>query len=393
MSTIDCNRPTSPLTNAFGIYVHSPFCVHKCSYCDFYSFTKYGEPDFTTLLGAWEKELRTSARWFLEHDGAMPVVETIFFGGGTPSLLSSETLHHCVAIIAELFPLHSQAEITLEANPETVTLEKARAWRQSGFNRVSLGAQSFQAKHLASLERLGSAESIRTAAGLVREAGFDDFNLDFIFAIPGQTAEELESDLEQAATLGPTHLSFYNLTLTQGHRLYKELPPDDWAADLYDRGKAVLEKNDYARYEISNFAKPGRECRHNLLYWSGGDYLGIGPSAASRLFRGGRFLHRKQVADFPIYTRAAKGMEFDVTSEEQTVLEASFLELRKRTGVSVRGFRERYGYDLSTARKYQQYLDDGFLSRHEDTLALTEKGFLLADGITRDLVDLNFVKS
>jgi oxygen-independent coproporphyrinogen III oxidase len=269
-----------------------------------------------------------------------------------------------------------------------VTLDRARAFRSAGFNRVSLGAQSFQPKYLAALERLGSPESIEQAAAHVKGAGFTDFSLDFIFAIPGQTLEEVRSDLERAAALGPTHLSFYNLTLTSGHRLFKELPDDDTAADLYEAGKAFLEGAGYERYEISNFSLPGRECRHNLLYWGGGDYLGIGPSASSRLFRKGSFLHRKQVADFPSYLRAPKPMEFDSTSPAQTVLEASFLELRKRWGVSVSGFRERYGYDLTKARRYHAFLEDGFVLRRGDTLALTEKGFLLADAVTRDLVDI-----
>ncbi len=304
-----------------------------------------------------------------------------------------EALSGCLETIAAKFGITSDAEITLEANPETVTLEKARAWRQAGFNRVSLGAQSFQAKHLASLERLGSAESIVKAAGLVQEAGFDDFNLDFIYAIPGQTAAELNSDLRRAASLGPTHLSFYTLTLTKGHKLHGELPVDDDAADLYEQGKALLEDLGYERYEISNFAKAGRECRHNLLYWAGGDYLGIGPSAASRLFRNGRFLHRKQVADFLLYAGGAqKGMVFESTDAGQTVLEASFLELRKRWGISLSGFEARYGYDLTRARKYPLFLEDGFIARSGDTLALTEKGFLLADAITRDLVDMEKIR-
>lgn len=372
--------------------MHSPFCRHKCSYCDFYSFTRYGEPDFARLLTAWKDELDTSVRWFVENDGQAPRAQTVFFGGGTPSLLPVEALSSCLEGISSRFGLSSDAEITLEANPETVTPERARAWRAAGFNRVSLGAQSFQARHLASLERLGSAESTTAAAGHVREAGFDNFSLDFIFGIPGQTSEELESDLRQAAALGPSHLSSYTLTLTSGHKLHGQLPTDDDAAEMYDRGKAVLESLGYARYEISNFAKEGRECRHNLLYWAGGDYLGIGPSAASRLFRGRRFQHRKQVADFPLYVQAKKGMVFETTNAAQTVLEAGFLELRKRWGVSLEGFRERYGYDLTRARKYPLFLEDGFLVREGDTLALTEKGFLLADTITRDLVDMEKIQ-
>jgi len=369
--------------------VHSPFCVHKCSYCDFYSFTRYADPDFGRLLGAWRSELRLAAQWFADSDGAVPRAETVFFGGGTPSLLPVEVLEGGLEEIREQFGLTTGAEITLEANPETVTPERAAAWRHAGFNRVSLGAQSFQAKHLATLERLGSAQSIVGAAGIVRQAGFDDFNLDFIFAIPGQTAEELSSDLQSAAALGPTHLSSYNLTLKPGHKLYDQLPDDDEAADLYELACRQLSSLGYERYEISNFSKPGRECRHNLLYWAGGDYLGVGPSASSRLFRDGRFLHRKQIADFPLYLQAPRPMEFEATSAPQTVLEASFLELRKRWGVSLSGFRSRYGYDLTSAGKFSRYLEDGFLARDGDRLTLTDRGLMLADSVTADLVDMD----
>lgn len=378
------------MTNAeargFGVYVHSPFCVHKCSYCDFYSFTRYGEPDFSKLLGAWKREIEEAARWMGggEEGGE---VATVFFGGGTPSLLPPSVLGDALEELFRSFRRAGAIEITLEANPETVTPSLAREWFRLGFNRVSLGAQSFEARHLAMLERLGSAESIRRAAASVKEAGFEDFNLDLIFGIPEQTAREVVSDVEQVAALSPTHVSLYNLTLKAAHKASRNLPSDDTAAELYERGRDRLYEAGYERYEISNFARPGRECRHNLLYWSGGDFLGIGPSASSRFFRNGRFLHRKQVADFPLYVQAPKPMEFEATDFGQTVLEATFLELRKREGIRLKGFGERYGYDLTRAKRFAQFVEDGFLSWDSDTLRLTEKGLLLGDSVTRDLVD------
>lgn len=373
----------------FGIYVHTPFCVHKCSYCDFYSFTKYAALDFSRLVHGLAREIRAAARW-LSRRGDLPAVGSVFFGGGTPSLVPPDALAVVFEALGDSFTFLADAEITLEANPETLTDALLEAWREKlPVNRVSLGAQSFQPRYLAALERLGSPESIRAAVAMLRRAGYDNFSLDLIFAIPGQTKAEVLDDIARAVELGPRHVSFYNLTLKPGHVLYHELPDDDRAAELYEAGIERLEAAGYRQYEISNFAEPGRESRHNLLYWNGGDFLGVGPSASSRFFWDGAFHHRKQHADLERYLAGGDFPEpgLTATTAEETVLEATFLELRRNEGVDIAAFRERYGHDLTRAPKYGLFLREGVLAREGDRLRLTKRGRLLADLVTRELAE------
>jgi oxygen-independent coproporphyrinogen-3 oxidase len=380
----------SALTNGFGIYVHTPFCVHKCSYCDFYSFTRYQAADFATLTDLLCRELRLAADWLRRHRSYQVPVSSIFFGGGTPSLVPPQYLQEITSTIAREFPVLPEAEITIEANPETVTANLCQEWRDlTPFNRVSLGAQSFHATYLSKLERLGSAATIRQASRFLREAGFANFNLDLIFGIPGQTIREVLSDIESATALDPQHLSFYSLTLKEGHSLHAALPSEDLSADLFEAGIEKLSEKGFQQYEISNFSRSNRESRHNLLYWAGGDFLGVGPSAASRFFFDGRFHHRKQFSDYKKYADSASFPEpgFECSTPWQTILEATFLELRKNTGVQLDHFRDRYNYDLAEARNFPHFLKQGLIDRSGQNLKLTPRGRMLADRVTRDLVD------
>jgi oxygen-independent coproporphyrinogen III oxidase len=379
---------TLKLTNSFGIYVHIPFCVHKCSYCDFYSFTKYGAPDFSNYTKAVVKEIRTARPWMEAHLSSIQPARSIFFGGGTPSLLPVDCLNEITDAILETFVCQDNLEFTIEANPETVTPELCENFRTiPRLNRISLGAQSFSSSNLAILERLGSPESIVSATKTLREFDLDNFNLDLIFGIPGQNAESVVEDVERAIALGPKHLSFYSLTLKSGHSLFRGLPEQDESAELYLAGVKRLAPSGFQRYEISNFAEPGHESQHNLLYWDGGDFLGVGPSAASRFFVDGKFLHRKNTSDFKKYVDISgfTDVNFEETTWKQTVLEATFLELRKSSGVEISKFQKRYGYDLSRSSKYKLFVDEGFLERQEDRLSLTSKGLMIADTVTADL--------
>lgn len=337
------------------------------------------------------EEAHLSARWIKAELGQLPPARSIFVGGGTPSLLPVPLLEELFTALTTNFAIDDDVEITLEANPETVDEEFARALKhRTPVNRVSLGAQSFEASHLAVLERLGSAESIASAIRTLKKAGFENYSLDLIFAIPGQTLATVLSDIEQAASLGPSHLSFYNLTLKEGHALYRGLPSEDLQADWYEAGVARLRELGFSRYEVSNFSRPGKQSRHNLLYWDGGDFLGLGPSAASRVFKGGVFRHRKHPADLDRYLATSDfGFDlFEPSTPEQTVLEATFLELRKDAGISLSWFRDRYRYDPSEAKNFSFFVKQGLINRSEDTVQLTPRGMLLADRVTRELVDV-----
>lgn len=380
---------TSPaLPNRFGVYVHTPFCVHKCSYCDFYSFTQYTAQDFAPFTDQLVREIASAGRWLTAQKYTTPV-STIFIGGGTPSLFPADQISRILAAIGDHFPWEDEVEITLEANPETVSAEVADALAATKLNRISLGAQSFRPEHLKTLERLGSPASIAAAIAHLKRAGFSRLNLDLIFGIPGQSPRELAADIASAAELGPEHISAYNLTLKPAHPLFTKLPTDDEAADLYELTVETLREAGYGQYEISNFCRPGGESRHNLLYWDGGDYLGVGPSAASRFFSDGRFYHRKQWSDVGRYGQRGEFPDppFESSSPAQSVLEATFLELRKNEGVNVGTFRARYSYDLSAAKNFSLFVKEGLIEREGEIVRLTARGRLLADRVTRDLVD------
>jgi oxygen-independent coproporphyrinogen-3 oxidase len=384
-----CVSYVAPVSNRFGIYLHIPFCVHKCSYCDFYSFTKYSAEDFSLFNEALIQELRSAATWLRNGKNAQPV-SSVFFGGGTPSLYPVPLLKRIFDVLQEEFSFHTDIEITLEANPETVTEKFCNELKEkTPINRISLGAQSFQADNLKKLERLGSRQSIHEAARLLKQAGYTNFNLDFIFAIPGQKEADLLSDLEEASSLEPKHISAYNLTLKPGHILYSSLPEDDSTADLYETAVSKLKSLGFNQYEISNYSKPGFECAHNLLYWDGGDYLGIGPSASSRFFWEGKFFHRKQLSDFSRYLSHSSfdPASFETTTQDQTLLEATFLEIRRNEGIQLESFKNKYGYAFQKGSAYGLLMKEKMIEESRGVLKLTDRGRLLADSVSLKLLE------
>lgn len=379
----------SKFERGFGVYVHIPYCVHKCSYCDFYSFTDFKTQDFESILKAYKIEIETGARWIFENLGEPPRLDSIFFGGGTPSLLPGRHIRQILQWIEKKFRVDENTEITLEANPETVSAEFCKELLLTKVNRVSLGAQSFKKENLTALERLGKRESIHDAVRLLWESGYRNLSLDLIFGIPGQTPRLFEEDLVEAASLPINHLSAYQLTLKPPHVLYRDLPKDEASLEFYAVVETKTAALGFQQYEISNYSKPGWECRHNLLYWNGGDYLGVGPSASSRFFSDGSFLHRKQLADVKRYLANPEFpfIPLEKSNASQTVLEASFLELRKNIGVELEGFKARYSYDLRNGKKYGLFKREGLIIEKEGDLLLTQNGRLLADSITSQLID------
>lgn len=367
----------------FGIYVHIPYCTHRCSYCDFYSVTDGDKEAFEKLLCTLIKEIGSVAHWFTQQKKALPPAISLFLGGGTPSLIAPNLLVNLVRSIRSHFPLAEKVEITSEANPESLTRDWLESAQKVGINRISLGAQSFHPKYLQLLERRTTAQQVQFAVSLIRDAGFSNYNLDLIFGIPGQSLSEMCEDIDRAMALEPTHISFYNLTLKKGHNLFDALPSDEECADLYEAGVERLEKGGFKQYEISNFSSSGLESRHNLLYWSGGDFLGLGPSAASRFFWDGKFHHHKQSSNLEAYFRdpvfARDGFE-----SNETGLEALFLEIRKNAGIDLVQFRSRYGITLNSTR-IERYAKEGLLETSGSILRLTKKGRLLVDSIALEL--------
>jgi oxygen-independent coproporphyrinogen-3 oxidase len=338
-----------------ALYVHLPWCVRKCPYCDFNSYelrraaggapARSLDPDL---------ERRYIAALLADLDAALPgvwgrVVHTVFFGGGTPSLLSAAGLDALLAGIRARLDLTADAEITLEANPGTFEAEKFAAYRALGVNRLSIGIQSFQPGQLAALGRIhDAAEAYRAVESA--HASFDNFNLDLMYALPGQTLAEAQADIDRAIALAPPHLSAYHLTIepnTYFHRFPPPLPDDDLSASMQESIEQRLAAAGFGRYEVSAFAHAGRECRHNLNYWRFGDYLGIGAGAhgklsfAQRIVRQMRWRNPRDYMD-----KALAGQAVQATQEvaaHDLPFEFMMNALRLTAGFPVSMFQERAG--------------------------------------------------
>ena len=265
-----------------GLYVHLPWCVRKCPYCDFNS---YQAPDGVLPQEAYVDDLLKDLRGDLDLAGGR-VVETVFFGGGTPSLFTPESYARLLAGIRALIDVSADAEVTLEANPGTIERGRFEGYRTAGINRVSLGAQSFAAAQLTALGRIHTPDDTRRAVSELRQARLANYNLDLMYSLPQQGLAQARSDLAEAIALDPTHLSYYHLTLEPGtafHRRPPVLPDEEVTAGIESDADDALHGAGFERYEISAWARPGHQCRHNLNYWRYGDYLGIGAGAHGKL--------------------------------------------------------------------------------------------------------------
>jgi oxygen-independent coproporphyrinogen-3 oxidase len=355
------------------LYVHTPFCAKVCPYCAFYVHQGGAAAQREFVLAVKEE-------WRRARDEFPLALETIYFGGGTPSILSAELFIEMAEPL--LGPRDGgRRELTLEVNPATVTTEKAAAWRAAGVNRISLGAQSFDPELLQLLGRQHQPEDIRESVALLRAAGFDNINLDLMFALPSQSEAAWEHTLRAALACEPTHVSAYALTYEEDTPFFEKLARGVWRQDeeremaMFERTREILGAAGLVDYEISNFAKPGFEARHNLAYWRGADYLGLGPSACSTI-GGARW---RNVSDTRIYTeRIARG---EPVRGEQELLDAGTLTkerimfgLRMREGVALAAFA---GRELDLARLSRE----GLAIADAERLRLTPRGKLVADSV------------
>lgn len=375
---------------AFSLYLHIPYCDSKCPYCDFNSYAAKRWPE-RAYAAALIAELGAAAA---EPAWAAGTIGTIFFGGGTPSLFAPETIADLLAAARRLWPVEAGAEITLEANPGTVDEAKLRGLRAAGVNRISFGVQSFHDPHLRTLGRIHSAAEAVAALGAARAAGFDNLNLDLIFAVPGQTAGQWEADLETAVGLAPDHISAYGLTYEEGTAFHAQRRsgaltplPEEAEVAMFTRTRAILAAHGYAAYEISNFARPGRECAHNLNYWRAGAYLGVGAGAhsfAPAPAPGRRWGNDKSPVRYierATATGAARASE-EQLSGAQARGEFVFLALRCRDGFAVADFSARFGADPTAAFPHLVALErDGLLEHAADRWRLTARGLLVADSV------------
>ena len=337
-----------PAMPPLSLYVHFPWCVRKCPYCDFNSHEAQG--------GFPEEEYLRALRADLE--AALPLIwgrkiYTIFIGGGTPSLMSAAGVDRMLSDIRSLLPLDGAAEITMEANPGTFEAEKFRAYRASGINRLSIGIQSFHAGHLQALGRIHDEAEARRAVEIAAST-FDNYNLDLMYALPGQSVDEAAADLQTALSYAPPHLSLYHLTLEPNTVFAKYPPPlpdEDSSAEMQDRIEEGMQAAGYEHYEVSAYAKAGRRARHNLNYWEFGDYLGIGAGAHSKLSFPHRIVRQarfKQPASFMEHALAGNAVsESQEISRRELGFEFMLNALRLQDGFAVNLFAERTGLPIS----------------------------------------------
>lgn len=378
-----------------GIYVHVPFCLSKCAYCDFYSFVPAGEEIMERYVNALllhMEDYRLSAAEY--------VCDTVYIGGGTPTTLPVELLLRLIKGIKKNFNLSRAPEFTIEANPATVTPDMLKRLRRAGVNRISFGLQTGDNNELRMLSRRHNRRDFEVSYRMARDAGFENISVDLMFGIPGQTMDSLMRNLRYVTRLGVQHVSLYDLKLEPGTPLFKNqanfvFPDEDTEADMYLRAVEFLNSEGYLQYEISNFALPGRHSRHNLKYWNCFEYLGFGPGAHS-YFNDNRFSYGRSIENYitgveqPLSEVNIIDSSEEITQKER-LGEYVMLRLRLAAGIKFDDFRFRFRADFEEmfGRKLAPYLGGGFMVRRENGIALTPKGMFVSNYILSDLLDFD----
>lgn len=404
MATVPQTQPVveshlNALDSPIALYVHVPFCLSKCNYCDFNTYEGIENlmPSFVDALSAeidhWGNRLNR------------PQISTIFFGGGTPSYLPAESISRLMETIDASMQIAPNSEITLEANPDDIDPCKAKAWLAAGFNRISIGVQSFHDPILSALSRRHSADNAAQAVATARDSGFPNINIDLMFGLPNQPLTIWESTLERAVELGTEHLSLYGLQIEPGTPLHRDVnrgivptPNDDLAADMYEMAMDALGDAGYDHYEISNWAKPGYRSQHNLAYWLNKPYVGVGPGAHSSML-GKRFANMKSprryidtiaATSYPSHSSAlsiAEGelaIDFvETTSSAMAMSETMMLGMRLSEGISDIDFQHRFGKTLTSVYGHEIELlaHAGLIERVSDRVRLTRRGRLLGNSV------------
>lgn len=367
----------------FSLYVHVPYCSKRCGYCDFNTYTP-SELDREDQIESWlnsaVKEIELARRVLKEE----LTIDTIFFGGGTPSLLDSNTVDNFIQSVKSNFKLKPGLEITIEANPDSITEEKSQRWLNSGINRVSIGMQSSTKEVLKKLDRTHNPDNVSHSVDILKKSGFDNFSLDLIYGTPGESLIDWENSLKEAIALNPPHISAYSLVIEPGTKMGAQLNRgeisqvnDDEAADKYQLADEMLNKNNYSWYEISNWAKKDKECKHNLNYWLGNNWWGIGPGAHSHV-NGVRWWNHKlpKVWRELLEKQNSPALAREVLSEDQIKSEQIMLLSRLRTGLGNQELDEN---------RIENLIANQLATLDANKIVLTLKGRLLADEVFRQL--------
>ena len=374
-----------------SLYVHIPWCVRKCPYCDFNSHPLRGELPERDLIAALLLDLDQDL-----HEVSERPFTSIFIGGGTPSLLSGEALTQLLTGIRQRLPWTDEIEITLEANPGTAEAHRFAAFRAAGVNRLSIGVQSFQPAQLAALGRIHSPDEARNAVAMARTSGFDNLNLDLMFGLPGQTQESARLDVSAALEQRPEHISYYQLTLepnTLFHRQPPPLPDADLIWEIQERGQELLAQQYYRQYEVSAYARDGHRCRHNLNYWRFGDYLGIGPGAHGKISSSNGKVQRRWKQRYPAdYLAGLNSGNFmsgqRILDAEDLTLEFLMNALRLKQGFLRGLFESHTGLPLERlAPALKRAVDLQLIDMNEARVCSTSKGYAFLNDLLAIFVD------
>ena len=369
-------------TKPIGLYVHVPFCVRKCAYCDFCSY-----PESGVSVASREEYISALAEEIRGYKRAERIaLDTVFFGGGTPSLLSHAEMRKIFSAIADTFDVLPNAEITLEANPGTLTEEKLRAYKSLGVNRISIGLQSIHENELKNLGRIHSCTEFFESFKMARASGFENISVDLMYGIPEQTLDSFGKTLDAVIALSPEHVSAYGLIIEEGTPFFNcreslPLPTEDNECDMYELAVAKLRAAGYSHYEISNYAKTGRASRHNLHYWRREEYVGVGVAAHS-FFDGKRY---SNPASLDAYL---SGDRRHVDTETDASFERAMLAFRLAEGLSLSDYEKEFSHSFLDGREdaIERFVALGFIKREGDRLALTDSGMYVSNAILAELL-------
>lgn len=373
-----------------GLYIHIPFCVKKCAYCDFLSW-KGSDEEREAYIQALEKEISSYSEFAKDYR-----VSTVFFGGGTPSVLEGEQTERILKKIRDTFRVEKDAEITLEMNPGTAQKEKLLLYRELGINRLSIGLQSVKNENLKLLGRIHTYGDFLDSYRMAREAGFDNISADLISTLPGQTLEEWKEELEILQETPLEHISVYQLIIEKGTEFYEKygeheelLPDEDTSREIYLWTGKYLKEHGFEQYEISNYARPSRKSRHNLRYWERKDYLGLGLGAASMVHN----IRMSNTRDWEKYIEGSQNPkrlreEVEFLEEPRQMEEFMFLGLRKTEGVSRKEFRRTFGRELDMVyeKALEKHLENGMLEASKDRIRLSQAGILVSNQVLSDFI-------
>ncbi len=358
-----------------GIYVHIPFCRQKCSYCDFYS-VNWNDESENKYVAAVLNEIKG----YKDRLNGQYVADSVFFGGGTPTIIKPESLYKIMEVLRDLIEVNKNSEISMEANPNTLTFEKLREYREIGINRLSIGVQSLNDDILKKIGRVHDSRQAIESIDRAKSAGFSNINTDVMFNIPGQEVSDIEDTISRLIERNIEHISFYSLKLEKGTPMYAleknnkiVMPDEEYEREMYYAGRSLMERNNFLQYEISNFSKNGFECRHNLKYWSQDEYIGLGPSAHS-FMDGVRY---SNPADLKMYCVSGfNRIVHERMNYEDLMFEYIMLRLRLSEGVDIHEFNSRFSTDF--IKIYQEQIShlgkNNLIELSDGHIKLTEKG-------------------